>query len=127
MTKTAIQITDSDMAIYRATARRREEQKRQEHLQRGQRAQVVAQQATRLLKEQFEARRVILFGSLARRDYFHPRSDIDLAVEGIRPQDFWRAWGTLDTLGTEFEIDLIDLDSTSATLRLEIEREGVEL
>ena len=127
MVKTAAQVTDEEMAVYRATARQREEQERQAQAQRAQRAWTLAQQAAALLKDRFDARHVVLFGSLARRDFFHRRSDVDLAVEGIKSQDFWRAWSALDTLGCEFEIDLVDVETASPSLRLEIEREGVEL
>jgi len=125
--KTAAQVTDKEMAVYRATARQREEQERREQAQRARRARTLAQQAAALLKERFDARRVVLFGSLARRDFFHRRSDVDLAVEGIKSQDFWRAWSALDTLGCEFEIDLVDVETASPSLRQQIEREGVEL
>lgn len=127
MIKTAALVTDEEMVIYRATARQREEQARQKRAQRAQRAWKQAQRAAALLKDQFGARHVIVFGSLARRDFFHPRSDIDLAVEGIKSRDFWRAWSALDVLGCEFEIDLVDVETASPALRLEIERQGVEL
>ncbi len=127
MTKTALQITPEDMAIYRATARRRAKQERQALAQRTQKARILAEQAAKLLKEQFGARQVILFGSLARGNFFHRRSDVDLAVTGLKNQDFWRAWSALDTLGTEFETDLVTMETVSAKLRLEIEREGIEL
>jgi len=127
MTKTAAQVTKEEMAVYRATARQREEQERQERLQRTQRALALAQQAAALLKSQFGARQVILFGSLARRGLFHQRSDVDLAVAGIKSQVFWRAWGALDALGHEFEINLVDMETASPALRQEVEREGMEL
>ena len=75
MVKTAAQVTDKEMAVYRATARQREEQERREQAQRAQRAWTLAQQAAALLKDRFDARRVVLFGSLARRDFFHRRSE----------------------------------------------------
>ena len=101
MAKTAIQVTDEEMVVYRATARRREERERRDLTHRAQRAQALARQAAALLRDQFGARRVILFGSLARGDSFHQRSDVDLVVEGIASQDFWRAWSALDTLVSE--------------------------
>lgn len=50
---------------------------------RRQQAQEAAQACARLLKEQFGAREVYLFGSLAGKSLWHSRSDIDLAVEGL--------------------------------------------
>lgn len=126
MAKTALEITDKDMAIYRATAIQRAEQARQKHLQRAQQAQELARQAAELLKVEFGATEVILFGSLA-RGYIHQRSDIDLAVKNILPQNFWRAWIILDRLDDTFEIDLFDIDAAPPTLRLIIEREGIVL
>jgi predicted nucleotidyltransferase len=125
MARTASQVTDEEMAVYRATARQRAEQARQEREQCAQRARIVAHQAAALLKEQFGAQKVVLYGSLARQDFFHQRSDIDLAVQGIRNQDFWRAWAALDILGSEFEIDLVDVEAASPALRLQIEQ-GIE-
>jgi predicted nucleotidyltransferase len=125
MARTASQVTDEEMAVYRATARQRAEQARQEREQCAQRARIVAHQAAALLKEQFGAQKVVLYGSLARQDFFHQRSDIDLAVQGIRNQDFWRAWAALDILGSEFEIDLVDVEAASPALRLQI-GQGIE-
>lgn len=127
MTKTAVHITEDDMALYRATDRRRQVQEREQQTQRRARALTVARQSAQILKERFGVKRVILFGSLAQADFFHPRSDIDLAVDGVQSRDFWRAWCSLDTLGSGFEIDLIDIATASDSLRLEIEQTGVEL
>jgi predicted nucleotidyltransferase len=44
----------------------------------------------RVLATRFGARRIILFGSLA-SGRFTAESDIDLAVEGIAPEDFFAA------------------------------------
>jgi predicted nucleotidyltransferase len=127
MARTATQITDEDMVVYRTTARQREAQARQEQEQRAQRARIVAHEAAALLKERFGARDVVLYGSLARQDFFHQRSDIDLAVRGIRSQDFWRAWAALDLLSSEFDFDLVDAEAGSLAFRSQIEQEGIEL
>lgn len=127
MAKTALEITKEDMAVYRATAQRQQEVERQALRRRARRARQLAEQAAQILKKQFGARRVILFGSLASGDFFHQRSDIDLAVQGLKAQDFWRAWAALDQLGAEFEIDLVDIETTPAHLREHIDRQGVEI
>lgn len=127
MQKTAIQVTDEEMVAYRATARQREAQARQEQERRAQRAWIVAREAAALLKERFGAQRVVLYGSLARDDYFHHRSDIDLAVQGIASRDFWRAWATLDRIDAEFEIDLVDMEDATPTLWSQIKGEGIVL
>lgn len=127
MTKTALDITAEDMALYRATAQRLKQQEAQEIRLRLERARAVAEQAATLLREQFGAERVVLFGSVARGFIFHARSDLDLGVEGLSAQNFWRAWAALDSLGSEFEIDLVDLETASSALLDQIKQEGLEL
>ncbi len=127
MQRTAIQVTDEEMAAYRATARQREAQARQEQKRRAQRAWIVAREAAALLKERFGAQRVVPYGSLARDNYSHHRSDIDLAVKGIASRDFWCAWAALDRIGADFEIDLVDMEDATPALRSQIEGEGIVL
>jgi predicted nucleotidyltransferase len=127
MAKTAAQVTDQEIAKYRATAQQRQKQEHEQQAHRVQRAWILAQQAAQLLREGFGAKEVILFGSLARSDFFHRRSDIDLAVGGIKSQDFWRAWSVLDQLDREFEIDLVDIHTVSPALKLIIDQEGLAL
>ena len=50
-----------------------------------------AQECARVLVEQFGARRVWLFGSLAHRNFAHTKSDIDLAVEALPPEKYFPA------------------------------------
>lgn len=120
-------ISPEKLAAYKQAARAREARRQQKANERREVAWTVAQQAARILKEKFGATRVIAFGSLTHGAWFHARSDIDLAAEGIAPEAFWRAWCTLDTLGSSFEIDLIALESASEHLRARISQEGVEL
>lgn len=127
MARTALDITDEDMAVYRAKARRLQAEEQQRLLERAQHAYDIAQKAAQLLKDQFGAKRVVLFGSLARNDVFHQRSDIDLAVTSIEEGLFWRAWSALDTLESKVEIDLVDLETAPPKLQQRIEQEGVEL
>ena len=51
----------------------------------------VARQAAELLRNQYDADKVVVFGSLVRDDWFTPWSDIDLAAWGIPPDRFYGA------------------------------------
>jgi len=79
------------------------------------------------LKRRFSVRRVILFGSLAHAGWFAPDSDIDIAIEGLPATDYWDAWRLVEEAFREREVDLIDLESASMSLRRSIERHGIEL
>ena len=87
----------------------------------------IAGQAVRLSKTDFGATRVIVYGSLAHGAWFNQRSDIDLAVERIAAKDFWKAWCSLDSLGSSFEINLVPMESVSPSLHQQILEWGVEL
>lgn len=76
-----------------------------------------------LLKERFGARRVILFGSLAGQGPWHDRSDIDLAVEGIAPEEFFRAYSAcwdLVTRDLSIALDLVPLEDAYPEMRARI-------
>ena len=115
------------MARYRRAALARAGTREREAEQRREAAWSTARRAARLLREEFGATRVVAFGSLAHGAWFGPRSDIDLAVEGIPPQAFWRAWCALDRLDAAVEIDLVAIESAPERLRDEIAAQGVAL
>ncbi|PWH19956.1 MAG: hypothetical protein DDG58_03795 [Ardenticatenia bacterium] len=120
-------ITPEQMEAYRRTARRREAQAVRAAAARRERALSVARTAAQLLKEQYAATRVVLYGSALDPRRFGQHSDIDLAAEGISPADFWRAWGAVEQLAPEFEINLIPLETASPSLLDHINTQGIEL
>ena len=79
------------------------------------------------LRQRFGATRIVAFGSLTRRDWFSPWSDIDLAVWGISPDAFYRAVAVATGLAPEFKVDLIAPEDCLPGLRHVIEREGMDL
>ncbi len=73
------------------------------------------------------ASRVIGIGSAfvpVRR--FTMRSDIDLAVEGLPPERFFRTSAQAADM-TAFELDLIPVESATEYIRQAVRDEGVEL
>lgn len=89
--------------------------KRQQALHREQ-AHQASQQARRdlplvvqLLREQYSAQKIVLFGSLA-KGTFTAESDIDLAVAGLQPGDFFEAYAAVNRQ-TQFKVDLKPLES----------------
>jgi predicted nucleotidyltransferase len=62
-----------------------------------------------LLVNKFQAKKIILFGSLAKGN-FHRDSDIDLAVEGINPTDYFTALAAVNSL-SDHAIDLKPLEA----------------
>jgi uncharacterized protein len=62
-------------------------------------------QLIQLLTDQFHATQIILFGSLA-KGTFRQGSDIDLAVAGIAPENYFSALAAINRLSDSFPIDL---------------------
>ncbi|HXW01445.1 MAG TPA: nucleotidyltransferase domain-containing protein [Anaerolineae bacterium] len=88
---------------------------------RRQQALQAAEACIALLKSRFGARRVILFGSLAGQGVWHSQSDIDLAVEGVAPADFFKAYSACsDLLPQGLELDLVPLEDTYPEMRARI-------
>ena len=75
------------------------------------------------LAARYGAKRVLLFGSGA--DPERVAADIDLAVEGIRPADFFRFYGEL-LFSLSKPVDLVDLSTDSKFTRL-VQRDGMAL
>ena len=73
------------------------------------------------ISKRYHAKRVFLFGSslIPGRESM----DIDIAVEGIPPKEFYRYYGDL-LFALSKSIDVIDLSGTSKFLQL-IKKEGV--
>ena len=123
MGKTALELTREEWRTYQPGAKAGQHQVRE----RWERAWGVAQAAAEVLREQFGATRVVVFGSLARRDWFTPWSDIDLAAWGISPGAFYRAVAVVTGISSEFKLDLVAPEDCQPSLRHVIEREGVAL
>nr|HID13681.1 nucleotidyltransferase domain-containing protein [Anaerolineae bacterium] len=80
------------------------------------RARAEARRVAQMLVREFGASRVYLFGSLAREGRFHERSDVDLAVEGIAPERFFKAWAAADA-HSGVPIELVDMDEVGEAMR----------
>jgi predicted nucleotidyltransferase len=129
MAKTALELTPEERRGYRPAAAIAERKKRSDS--RGEehwlRARRVAQEAAKLLREEFGADRVFLFGSLVHPSWFTVWSDIDLAVRGVPPDRYFSAVATVTGMSPDFQIDLVDLDNCRSDLRTAIERDGIVL
>lgn len=77
----------------------------------------------REISEKYQAKRVLLFGSSL--DTTRESRDIDIAVEGVQPKDFFKYYGDL-LLAIPKPVDVVDLSGTSKFVKL-IQQEGVVL
>jgi len=129
MAKTALDISGDQWLAYHTGAAMQQRQRlteRQTH-PRWEQAQRLARTAAQRLREEFGARRVVLFGSAVKQPSFTQWSDVDLAAWGIAPERFYAAVAAVTSLSTEIAVDLVDPEECPATLQTVIEREGIEL
>jgi predicted nucleotidyltransferase len=128
MLKTASPLTPAEFKKYAQTARDRAAARRKQLEARRAQAWEVARRGATLLKKEFGAKRVVLFGSLPRGpSQFHAHSDIDLAVWGLDERFYLRAVGRLLDLDPKFEVDLLETEFARPALQKAIERDGIEL
>ena len=84
----------------------------------------LAKECAEILMEKYQARRVFLIGSLV-KGYFHDRSDIDLVVEGLRPEVYIKALTDLyDRLPAGVELNLIPFEDAFESLKERTVLEG---
>lgn len=114
------------LAVYRQTARERAQRTARACRQRREKAWEVARAAAALLKSRYDATRVVAFGSLTQTDRFHLWSDVDLAVWGLAPADYFVAVAKVLDIGGEIEVDLVMAEKCRPYVR-EVVEQGTEL
>jgi len=87
----------------------------------------VAKKASLLLRQRYGAKRVVIFGSIAKTKAFSAWSDIDLAAWGIAPDKFFSAVAAVIGLSPDFKIDLVEPDTCREAMRDSIQKHGIEV
>ncbi len=114
------------VAVLRESARERAWRTSATRRQRREKAWEIARTAATLLKSRYHVSRVVAFGSLTEADRFRSWSDVDLAVWGLSPGDYFEAVAHVLDVGGEIKVDLIRAERCKPYLRVAIEG-GVEL
>ena len=122
-----IPLSREKIAHYQAAALRRRENEAKEIESLVEQAWVAAKYAARLLREQFNVSRVVVFGSLVHQGSFTRWSDVDIAAWGISSEDTFRAIGAVMDLDTPFDVNLVDVNACRPALLKIIEQDGVDL
>ena len=105
-------VSPEKMAEYRRTAQKRQATAVAKLDERFALGQTIARELADLLRADFGAEQVFLFGSLTDRDLFHTRSDIDLAAWGIAEGRYLAAVAAVTGHQTAFSVDLVRLVET---------------
>ena len=119
-------ISSEQLERYRASAKQRHLQQRQKQLELQQQGMAVAHQAAEILRREFGATRVRLFGSLLDARRVRAESDMDLAVEGLAEGRYLEAVARLLDL-SDFSVDLVQVEFANPKIFAVIEVQGVDL
>ncbi len=90
--------------------RDRQAKEKQYHQALAAQAWVDVQKIAKLLVSEFGATQVIVFGSLVKNDRFDAESDLDIAVAGIPPEDFFPAMSAANCI-TQQWVDLKPIEA----------------
>jgi len=120
-----MEISPEKLEICRQSARAREAERRIQLAARREQAWQVAKKGAAVLKKEFGATRVMIFGSVLHPERFHEGSDIDLAVWDV--EHYFKALACLLDLEPGFSFDLVPVEDARPVLVKLIESEGVEL
>lgn len=81
------------------------------------RAWETARRVATVLYQDYDAKKVAVFGSLTEREWFTKNSDIDIIVWGLSYNKCLNAVRETDDLESEFKIDIIDFETSSGLFR----------
>jgi predicted nucleotidyltransferase len=95
--------------------------------QRWQCGLAVAEAAAQILRRQFSAEKIVLFGSWLTPGLLRRQSDIDLAVWGLADQGYAQAVRAVSSLSSTVAIDLVQVESAQPSLQWVIAQRGVVL
>ena len=127
MAFSVLNLSPEQLDQYRRTAARREKIRAVKIKPRMEKAWKLAKKAAKVLREQYHAERVAVFGSLLHESRFTEWSDVDIAAWGIAPDQTFRAIGTVMDLDSSFKINLVDVNTCTPSLLKAIEEEAVDL
>jgi uncharacterized protein len=120
-------LTMKELEVYRTTLNQRHVREQAQQGQRLTKATEMAKRGAALLKERFNADRVVVFGSLVHGYWFSPTSDVDLAVWGLDALTYLTAVAQLQDLEPEIKVDLVRMERCQPELERVILLEGRSL
>lgn len=129
MSRTARDLTPSDLERFSQYAREMRTIQERALSSRREQAWALAHEVAKILRGQFGATRVLVFGSLLDAQRFSESSDVDIAAYDIPPHKVFEAMGEVWTVGVSkgIAVNLFDVAMCHAELVDSIMREGISI
>jgi predicted nucleotidyltransferase len=87
-----------------------------------------AREVAKILKEKYETKEVILFGSLIwRPDFLWRGTDIDLLVKGLKSEKYFEALADISFISLPFHVDLIPFEKAWPSIKERALKGGLRL
>jgi len=115
------------LAPFRASRRARDARAARALAERREVAWPIARRLAEILRTDFGATHVMLFGSLAHGHWYSSRSDIDLAAWGLSADEHLIALARMQESASGFRIDLVRMERCPDRLRAAIQAEGIDV
>jgi len=104
------------------------EKRQKEEKRRRQFAIKKAKAVAKILKEKYQAKEVILFGSLIwRPDFLWIGTDIDLIVRGLQDERYFEILADISVISPPFHVDLIPFEKAWPSIKKRALKEGLRL
>src|SRR5688572_1081077 len=95
MAASVLDLSPDKLEQYRQSAMRRQKARLSKTKPRMEKGWKLARKAAQILREQYHAKRVVVFGSLLHESRFTQWSDVDIAAWGIPSDQTFRAIGAV--------------------------------
>ena len=109
---------------YKSSLEKRDLAKKQELRDQYTRYLSLANKIAASLYQDFFVQHVYLIGSLLDFDWFHKSSDIDIAVEGLNPTLYFKAFIEVEKITKGIPFHLIDMNTIPVTFKTKIVSKG---
>ncbi len=87
-----------------------------------------ARAVAKTLKEKYNVKETILFGSLLwRPDFLWRGTDIDLLVKGLKSKEYFEALADISSISLPFHVDLIPFEKAWPFIKERALKEGLRL
>lgn len=127
MTVHSSDLSPEKLADYRRVALHRQKERIAKTKSRLDKGWELARKAARLLREEYRAGRIVVFGSLLHESRFTEWSDVDIAAWGIPTELTFKAIGAVMDLDPSIEVNLVDVNTCPESLLKNIQAEGIDL
>ncbi|PMQ01807.1 MAG: DNA polymerase subunit beta [Dictyoglomus sp. NZ13-RE01] len=127
MSRTFRDLSEEEIKKYREALVKREKERKKAVERRFHKAWDLVRKMSKILHEKYHAKEVIVFGSMIDLSCFNEWSDIDIAIVGIPDDLYFKAVAEILSMSEDFDIDIVDVESCSESLKKVIMEKGIRI